>query len=98
RCVRIGVLARDEDAARCGDDVLGLAGLCESDVVRSMGRLVSEEKDPDLRSRAARVLMHLGPLARDAIPALLRAQKDQIPGPELAIKAVRAPFPKRHIP
>ena len=95
--ILIDDMNRDEDTARCAEDVLGLAGLFESDVVRSMSRLVSEDKDPDLRSRAARVLMHLGPRARDAIPALLRAQKDQIPGSEMALRAVRAPFPKRHL-
>ena len=57
-------------------DVLGLAGLFDNDVMRSMIRLVGDEKDPDVRSRAARVLMHLGPRAREAVPALLRAQKD----------------------
>ena len=92
----IGDLNRDEDTARCAEDVLGLAGLFDNDVMRSMIHLVGEEKDPDVRSRAARVLMHLGPRAREAVPALLRAQKDQIPGAEMALKAVRAPTPKRH--
>ncbi len=86
----IGDLSRDEDTARCAEDVLGLAGLFDNDVLRSMIRLVGEEKDPDVRSRAARVLMHLGPRAREAVPALLRAQKDQVPGAEMALKAVRA--------
>ena len=31
----------------------------------------------------------------EAVPALLQAQKDQIPGAEMALKAVRAPAPKR---
>ncbi len=91
----IGDLGRDEDTARCAEDVLGLAGLFDNDVMRSMIRLVREEKDPDVRSRAAHVLMHLGPRAREAIPALLQAQKDQIAGAEVALKAVRAPSVKR---
>jgi HEAT repeat protein len=91
----IGDLGRDEDTARCAEDVLGLAGLFDDDVTRSMIRLVAEDKNPDVRSRAARVLMHLGPRAREAVPALLQAQKDQIPGAEMALKAVRAPAPKR---
>jgi HEAT repeat protein len=86
----IGDLSRDEDTARCAVDVLGLAGLFENDVMRSMIHLVEEEKDPDIRSRAAHVLMHLGPRAREAVPALLHAQKDQIAGAEMALKAVRA--------
>ncbi len=88
-------LSRDEDTARCAEDVLGLAGLFDNDVMRSMIRLVGEEKDPDVRSRAARVLMHLGPRAREAVPALLRAQKDQVPGADMALKAVRAPVARR---
>jgi HEAT repeat protein len=91
----IGDLNRDEDTARCAEDVLGLAGLFDNDVMRSMIRLVGEDKDPDVRSRAARVLMHLGPRAREAVPALQRAQKDQVPGADMALKAVRAPAGRR---
>ena len=83
-------LKKDEDTARCSEDVLSLAGLFDSNVVHSMTRLVLEEKDPDIRSRAARVLMHLGPRAREAVPALLHAQKDDVPGAAVALKAIRA--------
>jgi HEAT repeat protein len=61
-----------------------------------MIRLVDQEKDPDVRSRAARVLMHLGRRAREAVPALLHAQKDEVPGAAIALKAVRASVLKRH--
>lgn len=88
-------LKGDEDTARCAEDVLGLAGLFDSDVVRSMIRLVQEEKDPDIRSRAARVLMHLGPRAREAIPALVHAQKDEVPGAAMALRAIRASLSAR---
>jgi len=91
----IADLKKDEDTARCAEDVLSLAGLFDSDVVRSMIRLVQEEKDPDIRSRAARVLMHLGPRAREAIPALVHAQKDEIPGAAMALKAIRASLSPR---
>jgi HEAT repeat protein len=84
----INDLKKDEDTARCAEDVLSLAGLFDADVVHSMTRLVQEEKDPDIRSRAARVLMHLGPRAREAVPALLHAQKDDVPGAAIALKAV----------
>ncbi len=87
-------LRRDEDTARCEEDVLGLAGLFDNEVMRSMIRLVQEDPNPDVRSRAAHVLMHLGSRARDAVPALLRAQKDHIAGAEMALRAVRAPVPK----
>ena len=60
-----------------------------------MTRLVQDDKDPDIRSRAAMVLMHLGPRARAAIPALLRAQKDEVPGAAMALKAIRASVSKR---
>lgn len=86
----IGDLRKDEDTARCAEDVLGLAGFFDRDVVHSMTRLVQEDKDPDVRSRAARVLMHLGPRAREAIAALLHAQKDEIPGAAMALRAIRA--------
>jgi HEAT repeat protein len=89
-------LKKDEDTARCAEDVLGLAGLFDPEIVRSMIRLVQDEKDPDLRSRAARVLMHLGPRAHDAIPALIRAQKDGVPGAEMALRAIRLPAPRKH--
>jgi len=82
-------LRKDEDTARCSEDVLSLAGLFDLDVVHSMTRLVEEEKDPDIRSRAARVLMHLGPRAREAIPVLLHAQRDDVPGAAMALKAIR---------
>lgn len=91
----ISDLRKDEDTARCAEDVLGLAGLFDSDVVRSMTRLIQEDKDPDIRSRAARVLMPLGPRAREAIPALLHAQKDEVPGAAMALKAIRASVAKR---
>jgi HEAT repeat protein len=91
----IADLKKDEDTARCAEDVLSLAGLFDSEVVHSMIRIVQEEKDPDIRSRAARVLMHLGPRAREAIPALLRAQKDEVPGAAMALRAVRTALPKR---
>ena len=91
----ISDLRKDEDTARCAEDVLGLAGLFDNDVIHSMIRLVQEETDPDIRSRAAQVLMHLGPRARDAVPALLRAQKDQVPGAEMALRAVKASVPRR---
>jgi HEAT repeat protein len=91
----IGDLRKDEDTARCAEDVLGLAGLFDSDVIHAMSRLVLQETDPDIRSRAAHVLMHLGPRAREAIPALIRAQKDQVPGAEMALKAIRLPAPRR---
>ncbi len=91
----ISDLRKDEDTARCAEDVLGLAGLFDNDVMRSMVRLVQEETDPDIRSRASRVLMHLGPRAREAVPALIRAQKDQVPGAEMALRAVRASSPRR---
>jgi len=91
----IGDLRKDEDTARCAEDVLGLAGMFDNDVMHSMMRLVQEDKDPDIRSRAARVLMQLGPKAREAIPVLLRAQKDQVPGAEMALRSVRAPISKR---
>jgi len=89
-------LRRDEDTARCSEDVLSLAGLFDPEVGRSMIRLVQDDKNPDIRSRAARVLMHLGPRARPAIPALLRAQKDEVPGAAMALKAIRASVSKRH--
>ena len=60
-----------------------------------MTRLVQEEKDPDMRSRAARVLMHLGPRAREAVPALLHAQRDNVPGAAMALKAVRIRNPRK---
>jgi HEAT repeat protein len=88
-------LRKDEDTARCAEDVLGLAGLFDIDVVHSMIRLVQEEKDPDIRSRAARVLMHAGPRAREAVPVLLRAQKDDVPGASMALRAVRAWRPRK---
>jgi HEAT repeat protein len=91
----IGDLRKDEDTARCAEDVLGLAGLFDPDVASSMTRLVQDDKDPDIRSRAAMVLMHLGPRARAAIPALLRAQKDEVPGAAMALKAIRASVSKR---
>ena len=91
----ISDLKKDEDTARCAEDVLSLEGLFDADVPRSMIRLVQEEKDPDIRSRAARVLMHLGPRAREAIPALLRAQKDDVPGAAMALRAVRASVVRR---
>jgi len=91
----ISDLKKDEDTARCAEDVLGLAGLFDPDVVRSMIRLVQEEKDPDIRSRAAQVLMHLGPRAHDAIPALVHAQKDDVPGAEMALRAIRLPPPRK---
>lgn len=93
--LQISDLKGDEDTARCAEDVLSLAGLFDLDVVHSMTRLVQEEKDPDIRSRAARVLMHLGPRAREAIPALLRAQKDDVPGAATALKAIRMRSPRR---
>ena len=89
-------LRKDEDTARCAEDVLGLVGLFDFDVVRSMTRLVQEDKDPDIRSRAARVLMHLGPRAREALPVLLRAQKEEVPGAAMALKAIRASVLRRH--
>ena len=91
----ISDLKGDDDTARCALDVLGLAGLFDPDVARSMIRIVQEEKDPDIRSRAARVLMHIGPKAREAIPALVHALKDDIPGAEMALKAVRSSAPRR---
>jgi HEAT repeat protein len=91
----IGDLKKDDDTALCAEDVLGLAGLFDPHVVRSMIRLVQEEKDPDLRSRAARVLMHLGSRAREGIPVLLHAQKDDVPGAGMALKAIRAAISSR---
>jgi HEAT repeat protein len=91
----IADLKSDEDTARCAEDVLGLAGLFDPDDTHSMVRIIQEEKDPDIRSRAARVLMHIGPRAHEAVPALLHAQKDDGPGAAMALKAVRAPAPRR---
>ena len=92
----ISDLRKDEDTARCAEDVLSLAGLFDNEVMHSMIHLVQDETDPDIRSRAAGVLMHLGPRAREAIPALIRAQKDQVPGADMALRSVRSSVPKRH--
>ncbi len=90
-----GDLRGDEDTARCAEDVLGLVGLFDNDVVHSMTRLVREDPNVDIRSRAARVLMHLGPKAKEAIPVLSHAQKDDVPGAEMALRAVRTPASRR---
>jgi hypothetical protein len=94
----MGDLRRDEDTARCAENVLGLAGLFDSDVVYSMMHLVEREKDPDVRSRAARVLMHLGSRARQAEGALLRAKNEKVPGAEMALKAIRVPVTRQSTP
>lgn len=72
----------------CAEDALGMAGLFNPDVVPALTKLL-DEKDRETRSRAAFVLMQLGYKAKDAIPALQRAQKDQVSGADNALKAIR---------
>ncbi len=90
----IGDLRRDDDTALCAENVLGLVGLFDEAVVYSMMHLVQQDKDIDVRSRAAHVLMHLGTRARPAIPALQRAREEKVPGADVALRAIRAPAKK----
>lgn len=86
----MGDLRRDDDTARCAENALSMAGLFDPDVTFSMIHLVQTEKDPDVRSRAAQILMHMGPRARQAVPALMRARDEKVPGAEMALRAIRA--------
>jgi HEAT repeat protein len=88
-------LKKDEDTGRCAVEALGQAGHFEPEVVRSMIHLLETERNADFRGRAASVLIQLGPKAREALPALVRAAKDQVPGAELAVKAIRTSLPRR---
>ncbi len=92
----IGDLRGNEDSARCAENVLAMAGLFSDDVMYSMMHLVAEDKDIDVRSRAARVLMHLGPRASPAIPVLQRARQDKVPGTEMALRAIRSSPNRKH--
>lgn len=82
-------LRRDEDVARCAENALSMAGLFDTDVIYSMIHLLQTEKDPDVRSRAAQILMHMGPRARQAVPALMRARDEKVPGAEMALRSIR---------
>jgi HEAT repeat protein len=89
----INDLRGSEDDARCAVDALAAAGPFEPGVVSEMIHLLNG-KDRELRMRAASVLRQMGPRAREALPALERAQKDQIPGAAQAVRAIKnAPLP-----
>lgn len=85
----MGDLRQDEDTARCAENALGKVGLFDPDVTYSMMHLLQNEKDPDVRSRAAQILMYIGPRARQAVPALTRARDDKVPGAEMALRSIR---------
>lgn len=86
-------LKGDDDSARCAAEALGLAGHFNSDVVPALIKVL-QEKDPLWRSRAALILMQLGARAREAIPALVIAQKDGIPDADNALKVIRESLPR----
>ena len=95
--VAVNLLAADLRAgggqALCAGEALAQAGLFNPDVVAALVRLL-QEKDRAVRSRAAALLMQLGARAREALPALQQAQKDQIPGAEAALRAIREALPR----
>ncbi len=90
--VFVPMLVRDlksgAGAAPCAADALGMAGHFNGDVVPALVVLLNEP-DRERRSQAARLLMELGPRAKPALPALARAQRDAVPGAEMAIRALR---------
>jgi len=79
-------LRRVPDPA-CAVEALALAGYFNPEVVPLMAHLV-EKKDWRTQSRAVSVLLHLGGRAKAALPALLRAQREDIPGSENAIRRI----------
>jgi len=86
-------LKGEDDSARCAAEALGLAGHFNHDVVPALIKVL-QEKDPLSRSRAALILMQLGARAREAIPALVIAQKDGIPDADNALKVIRESLPR----
>jgi HEAT repeat protein len=80
--------------ARCAADALALVGHFEPALVRALIRSL-QEGDLETRSRTAFILMQLGPRAREAMPALTHAAKEQVPWAETALKAIRASIPRR---
>lgn len=85
------------DEFHCPADALGMAGLFNPDVPPALVKLL-QESDREIRRRAVHAVMVLGSKGREALPALTQAQKDQIPGAENAIRAIRdaLPRPRRH--
>jgi HEAT repeat protein len=86
------VRRRPENVA-CAVTALGMAGHFNAEVVPATLRLL-EEKDPETRRLACLILMQLGPKAKDALPALAKAQKENVPGAENALRAIRDSLPR----
>ncbi|HVO32882.1 MAG TPA: HEAT repeat domain-containing protein [Elusimicrobiota bacterium] len=94
--VFVAMLVRDLKAGgeseACDAEALGMAGHFNEDVVPALVGLLGEANF-QWRSVAARTLMELGPRARPALPALAKAQRDGVPGADIAIKALREMIP-----
>lgn len=91
--VAIPILAADvKNSAlidgNCPADALGMAGHFNPDVVPTLAKLLGE-KDRETRRRAVHALLQLGAKAKEALPALAQAQKDQVPGADNALNAIR---------
>jgi len=69
-----------------------MAGHFNREVVPAMTRLL-DQADPEVRRQACLVLMQLGPRAKDALPALQKAQKENVVGAENAVRAIRESLP-----
>ncbi len=85
-------LRAEDESARCAMSALAQLGLFHNGVVSEMIRLL-RSRDRLVRSRAAAVLAPLGARAREAIPALEKAHKEQVPGAGNALRAIRASLP-----
>jgi HEAT repeat protein len=79
--------------AVCAGEALAFAGRQNGDVVPVLIGLL-QEPHPEVRRRALHVVMALGARAKDALPAVEQAQKDRIPGSDLAVRILRDSTPK----
>jgi hypothetical protein len=72
----------------CAAEALAFAGHQNMDVIRALGGLLNE-RDPDVRRRAAYIASALGARSKTLLPALEQAQRDGVPGAALAARVVR---------
>jgi HEAT repeat protein len=77
----------------CAAQALAFAGRQNREVVPAVIHLLKDE-NPEVRRRALHIVMALGARAKDALPAVEQAQRDHIPGSDLALRLLREFLPK----
>jgi HEAT repeat protein len=78
---------QNPDDASCAAAALGLAGHFNPDVTPALIHVL-QGKNRDVQSQATAILMQLGSRAREALPALVQARHDEIPGAENAYRVI----------